>query len=154
MIDISDKHDIIKNAYISYGFPGESRLYTLLSKDHKDITKDELEAEEFNIMQTFNPDILLNENTVYKKRSAAHVKKIADGNTGEKSVCFKFGSVFKRSGTCSEGYPITAWCFSYLVHDPKKRTIRFQFSIKKYGDEGAKQLAEDKQKEIYPTMEE
>ena len=39
---MSDKYEIIKNGYISYGFPGESRLYTLLSKDHKDITKDDI----------------------------------------------------------------------------------------------------------------
>ena len=37
-----DKNDIIKNGYIAYGFPGESRLYTLLSKDHKEITKDDI----------------------------------------------------------------------------------------------------------------
>ena len=37
-----DKNEIIKNGYIAYGFPGESRLYTLLSKDHKEITKDDI----------------------------------------------------------------------------------------------------------------
>ena len=42
MTDTSDKYEIIKNAYIAYGFPGESRLYTLLSKDHKDITKEDI----------------------------------------------------------------------------------------------------------------
>ena len=39
---MTDKHDIIKNAYISFGFPGGSRLYTLLSKDHKEITKEDI----------------------------------------------------------------------------------------------------------------
>ena len=39
---MSDKQEIIKNAYISFGFPGESRLYTLLSKDHKEITKEDI----------------------------------------------------------------------------------------------------------------
>ena len=39
---MTDKHEIIKNAYISYGFPGESRLFTLLSKDHKEITKEDI----------------------------------------------------------------------------------------------------------------
>ena len=73
--------------------------------------------------------------------------------TGDKSVRFKFGSIFKRGFISSEGYEVNVWCFSYLVHNPKKRTIRFQFSIKKYGDEEAKKLAEAKQKEIYPTME-
>ena len=40
IIDMTDKEEIIKNAYIAYGFPGESRLYTLLNKDHKQITQD------------------------------------------------------------------------------------------------------------------
>ena len=44
MTDTSDKYEIIKNAYIAYGFPGESRLYTLLNKDHKDITKDDIKT--------------------------------------------------------------------------------------------------------------
>ncbi len=110
-------------------------------------SKDELEAEEFNTMQLFNQDLLLNENTVFKKRSAEHVKKITDGMTGNKSIWFKNGSIFKISN------PSDAWVFCYIKHDPNKRAIRFQFSIKKYGDEGAKQLAEDKQKEIYPAME-
>ena len=39
---MTDKNEIIKNAYISYGFPGESRLFTLLSKDHKEITKEDI----------------------------------------------------------------------------------------------------------------
>ena len=39
---MSDKEQIIKNAYIAYGFPGESRLFTLLSKDHKEITKEDI----------------------------------------------------------------------------------------------------------------
>ena len=39
---MTNKNEIIKNAYISYGFPGESRLFTLLSKDHKEITKEDI----------------------------------------------------------------------------------------------------------------
>ncbi len=42
MTDTSDKEEILKNAYCFYGFPGESRVYTLLSKDHKEITKDDI----------------------------------------------------------------------------------------------------------------
>ena len=34
-----NKEEIIKNGYIAYGFPGESRLYALLHKDHKQITQ-------------------------------------------------------------------------------------------------------------------
>ena len=37
---MADKNEIIKNVYIAYGFPSESRLYTLLNKDHKEITQD------------------------------------------------------------------------------------------------------------------
>ena len=39
---MSDKEEIIKNGYIAYGFPGESRLYALLHKDHKQITQDDI----------------------------------------------------------------------------------------------------------------
>ena len=39
---MTDKNEIIKNGYISYGFPGESRLFTLLNKDHKEITQDDI----------------------------------------------------------------------------------------------------------------
>ena len=39
---MTDKNDIIKNGYIAYGFPVESRLYTLLNKDHKEITQDHI----------------------------------------------------------------------------------------------------------------
>ena len=39
---MTDKIDIIKNGYIAYGFPGESRLYTLLNKDHKEKTQDDI----------------------------------------------------------------------------------------------------------------
>ena len=39
---MNDKNEIIKNGYIAYGFPGESRLFELLSKDHKEITQDDI----------------------------------------------------------------------------------------------------------------
>ena len=39
---MSDKEEIIKNGYIAYGFTGESRLYTLLHNDHKQITQDDI----------------------------------------------------------------------------------------------------------------
>ncbi len=41
---MSDKEHIIKNAYIAYGFPGESRLYELLHKDQKQITQDDIKT--------------------------------------------------------------------------------------------------------------
>ncbi len=41
---MSDKQEIIKNAYIAFGFPGESRLYTLLNKDHKQITQHDIKT--------------------------------------------------------------------------------------------------------------
>ena len=41
---MSDKEEIIKNGYIAYGFPGEQRLFELLSKDHKQITQDDIKC--------------------------------------------------------------------------------------------------------------
>ena len=37
-----DKNDIIKNCYIAYRFPGEKRLFELLSKDHREITQNDI----------------------------------------------------------------------------------------------------------------
>ena len=39
---MTDKNDIIKSSYIAYGFPGESRLFELINKDNKEITKDDI----------------------------------------------------------------------------------------------------------------
>ncbi len=39
---MSDKHEIIKNGYIAYGFPGENRLFNLLTKEHPSITKEDI----------------------------------------------------------------------------------------------------------------
>ena len=39
---MSDKHEIIKNGYIAFGFPGENRLHTLLTKEHPSITKEDI----------------------------------------------------------------------------------------------------------------
>ena len=40
---MTDKGEIIKNACIAYGFPGEQRLFELLSKDHKEIIKGDIQ---------------------------------------------------------------------------------------------------------------
>ena len=39
---MTDKNDIIKDGYIAFGFPGAQRLFELLSKDHKQITHDDI----------------------------------------------------------------------------------------------------------------
>ncbi len=39
---MTDKIDIIKSGYIANGFPGESRLFELINKDHKEITRDDI----------------------------------------------------------------------------------------------------------------
>jgi hypothetical protein len=39
---MADKSKLIKNAYIAYVFPGDNRFYTLLHKDHKPITTDDI----------------------------------------------------------------------------------------------------------------
>jgi hypothetical protein len=41
---MTDKEEIIKNGYIAYGFPGESRLHTLLHKAPKQITTDDFKT--------------------------------------------------------------------------------------------------------------
>ncbi len=42
MPDISNKEEIMKNGYIAFGFTGESRLFELLNKDHKEITQEDI----------------------------------------------------------------------------------------------------------------
>ena len=111
-------------------------------------SKDEIELEEFNEILKVASDKLLNENIVYKKRSSDHIKKVADSQRGSKSVLWKYGSVFKRNGKSAEGYAIDSWCFVYRLDGEKQKTK--QFSIKKYGDDVARQMAIDKLKEIFP----
>ena len=89
-------------------------------------------------MSTASPAKLLNENIVYKQHSDDHNKKVGDAQRGDKSHCFNFGSVFKRTGKSNERYIIDSWCFSYMLDGKCKRT---QYSIKKYGDAQAQQMA-------------
>jgi hypothetical protein len=101
-----------------------------------------------NILKEF-PNIKLSyENVVYKKRSEDHIKKVSDSQTGSKSVNWKYGSVFKRTGKTSDGYSLDSYCFAYRPEGEKLK--RIQFSIKKYGEDVARQMAMDKRKEIYP----
>jgi hypothetical protein len=44
MTDSSEKEEIIQNGYIAFGFPGEQRLFEFLSKDHKQITRDDIKT--------------------------------------------------------------------------------------------------------------
>ncbi len=39
---MTDKTDIIKSGYIAYGFPSKSRLFELINKADKDITRDDM----------------------------------------------------------------------------------------------------------------
>ena len=39
---MSDKHEIIKNGYIAFGFPAENRLFNLLTKEHPSITQEDI----------------------------------------------------------------------------------------------------------------
>ncbi len=105
----------------------------------------------YNEISKYEKSVLLNENTVYKKRSENHVKKVADANRGDKSIFWNYGSVFKRTGKDSEGYCIDSWCFSYYEYiNEKKKLSRVQFSIKKFGDDEAKRLATETRYKIYP----
>jgi hypothetical protein len=127
---------------------GIEHFKILLIKSHACNSKDELESEEFKEMNNIDKEFLLNENVIYKQHSENHNKKIGDSQRGEKSHKWKYGSVFKRSGIIN-GYPINAWCFSYQEESGKAK--RFQYSIKRFGDEEAYNLAIQKQKEIFPN---
>lgn len=135
--------------YIHMKNIGIEHFKILLIKSFSCNNKDELECEEFNEMNNVDKEFLLNENVIYKKHSENHNKKVGDSQRGEKSHNWKYGSVFKRSGI-SNGYPLNAWCFSYK--DESGIQKRFQFSIQKYGDNEAYELALTKQKEIFPDL--
>jgi hypothetical protein len=137
--------------YIHMRNVGLEHFKILLIKSVSCDTKQELEREEFDAMKSFDQTNLLNENIVYNKRSKEHIKKVADQQRGEKSVLFKYGSVFNRKGKNLEGHIIDSWVFNYMnIQDNKRRS--FQFSIKKYGNDEAFKMAQQKQKEIYPNM--
>ena len=111
-------------------------------------SKDELEAEEFNEMSKYDKSILLNDNTVFKKRSPNHVAKVI--KKGEESANWKYGSIFERKFKSTDGYDMHCFCYSWYESDGKIK--RSQFSIKKYGYEKAREMAEEKQKEVFPNM--
>ena len=111
-------------------------------------SKDELEAEEFDQMSKCDKSILLNDNTVFKRRSPSHVAKVI--RKGEDSSQWKYGSIFERKFKSTDGYNMHCFCYSWYEPDGKQK--RSQFSIKKYGYEKAKEMAEEKQKEVFPVM--
>jgi len=130
---------------------GVEHFKIILIKLYPCASKEELEAEEFNEISKYDKSILLNDDLVFKKRSENHVKKIADANRGDKSVMWKYGSVFKRTGKSRDGYCVDSWCFAYHEYIDEKNKIRsVQFSIKKYGNDEAKRLAEETRYKIYP----
>ena len=110
---------------------------------------EELEAEEYRVMNTFDLSKLLNENVVYKKHSIEHNKKVGDAQRGEKHSNWKYGSIFRNNKTSKEGWVLDAWCFAFRCKETEKMD-RCSFSIKKHGEDGAKKMAEDKRSEIYP----
>ena len=121
----------------------------LLIKDFVSDSREALETEEYNIMATFDKNILLNENIVYKKHTDEHNRKVGEAQKGEKHINWKFGSVLKTKKTDKIGGWITeSWCYRYIL-DGKYRS--FSFSIKKHGEEEAKKLAESKRLEIFPN---
>jgi len=126
----------------------------VLIKNFHCSNKEELEGEEFKEISTYETNIILNEDIVYKQKSKEHSKKVGLASRGEKSGNWKYGSVFKREGKSSDGYDIVCWCFSYYQQKEDKpnsrRQKRFQFSIKKYGEEEAKSKAIEKRKQTFP----
>ena len=113
----------------------------------------ELEALEFEEMQKVPRELLLNEDTQYKHKSEEHNRKVGDAQLADKSHNWKFGSVFRREGVDSEGFPFEAWCFAYKDPQTQKQK-RHQFSIKKYGNELANKKAKDKQLDVFPKFAE
>ena len=111
---------------------------------------DELEAEEYRIMNEHDHIKLLNENIVYKKRSVEHSRKVGEASRGEKSGNWKFGSVFRRTTINKEGWSLDDWRFVYkcVLTDTQKCC---SFSVKKYGEEIAHNMALAKRKEMYPN---
>jgi hypothetical protein len=128
---------------------GIEHFKIILIKLYPCMSNDELEAEEFKEISIMNMELLLNDSIVYKKKSNNHIKKVADANRGDKSVLFKFGSIFRREFKTKEDYNMVAWCFSYQNGNKQSRC---QYSVKKYGEEEARQLALQKQREIYPNI--
>jgi hypothetical protein len=116
-------------------------------------SKEELEAEEFKEMSNYESDILLNEDILYKKKSTEHARKVGEAFRGDKSVNWKYGSIFRRQGKGTDGYVLDSWCFSYYEWkdgNKDKSQKRVQFSIKKYGEEQAKLNAIAAQKQRFP----
>ncbi len=114
-------------------------------------SKEELECEEFKELSKYEKDQLLNEDILYKQKSKEHSMKVGKCSLGDKSANWKFGSIFRRQGKSSDGYDISAWCFAYREYnDDDKKVKRLQFSVKKYGEEQAREKAIQAQKEIFP----
>ena len=128
---------------------GIEKFKIILIKNVACTSKEELERYEFEEMKKFNQEILLNENIYYKIHSEEHNRKVGESQQFEKHNNWKHGSIFKRIGT-SNGYPLEAWCFDYIT--PERQRKRYQFSVKKYGHEDAKHMAEMKQLEIFPEL--
>jgi len=122
-------------------------------------SKDELEAEEYKVLKTFIDSGVV----VYNARTAAvggfklsdgHKAKLSEAQTGKKLTdetkqkiaegLFNFGSLTLQ---CPRNeYP--KWVFRYSDAVGKQH-VR-SFSVKKYGDYGARFRAEEVRRSIYP----
>jgi len=127
---------------------GIEHFKIILIKDFDFVSKEDTEKMEFEEIAKMPKEKLLNENTVYKKRSKEHIRKLSDSQRGDKSVNWKYGSVFLRTGKSSDGFAIDCWCYAHK--DDTNKQKRYQFSIKKYGNDKAQQMAKDKRREIFP----
>ena len=109
-----------------------------------DKTNDEVITEEFNEIITYPPDKLLNENVIFKQFSTDHKNKLSESHSGSKAGGWNFGSIYR--GSKNEYSDV--WIYKYRIA-PKKDKM-YSFSVKKYGEDVARQMAMDKRKEIYP----
>ena len=129
---------------------GIEKFKIILIKSVACSNNDELEKAEFEEIGKVNKDFLLNENIFYKKHSEEHNKKVGESQQFDKSIKWKYGSIFQRSGISADGYPFEAWCFSYIT--PERKAKRYQFSVQKYGNDAAKNMAMNKQLEVFPEV--
>ena len=108
-------------------------------------SKDHLEHEEFKDIALIPKDQLLNDVVVYRQLSDEAKERMMGVNNPR----WNYGSIWKRVAKDANGYNVENWTFCYTQQETKKKKA-FTFSIKKYGEDVARQMAVNKRKEIFP----
>jgi len=128
---------------------GIEKFKILLVRSFVFESKHHLEHEEFKEIAMIPNNHLLNDIVVYRQLTDEAKQKMSGINNSR----WKYGSIWKRKAKDSNGYHVENWTFCYTQLDTKKKKA-FTFSIKKYGEETALQMAKDKRKEIFPEAPE